>query len=227
MNTSHESTINKLGRDDRLIALWEIGSVMISALLAEWAVSTFADGERLIVAIPVALALGLMLLSHRQRQESLVGLGFRFDNFFPALRLLLIPTVSAILLIVSSSWLIGDGLHFRAVRLRLAFVPAWALFQQYALQGYINRRAQMALGNGQASILLVALVFGILHLPSPLLSAMAFVGGFVWATVYQKHPNLFAGAISHTLVSWTLSLTIPASLTQHLRIGFKFFGFGI
>lgn len=227
MNTSDEFSINKLGRDDKLIALWEIGSVMISALLAEWAVSTFADGERMIAVIPVVLALGLMLFSHRQRKESPFSLGFRFDNFFPALRLLLIPTVIGIVVILVGSWLISDGLHFRPMRVRLAFVPAWALFQQYALQGYINRRAQIALGTGQSSIFLVALVFGILHLPSPLLSALAFVGGFVWANVYQKHPNLFAIALSHTLISWALSLTMPASLTQHLRIGFKFFGFDI
>jgi membrane protease YdiL (CAAX protease family) len=214
-------------RNDRLVASWEIVSLMISTLIAQWAISVFADNARFIAVIPILLALGLMIISHRLRKETLIDLGFRFDNFWPAFRLLWLPTLTAIAFIVLGGWILAHGISLRPLRPRLLVIPAWAIFQQYALQGYINRRAQIALDRGMASIAVVAMAFGVLHLPSPLLSSLAFVGAFVWAWVYQKYPNLPALVLSHTLISWTLALTIPQSLTQHLRIGFKYFGLDI
>jgi len=71
---------------------------------------------------------------------------------------------------------------------------------------------------------LVAMVFGGLHLPNPLLTILTLGGGIIWAAVYQRAPNLFALALSHSLMTWVLVSTLPASALNHLRIGFKYFG---
>jgi membrane protease YdiL (CAAX protease family) len=206
------------------LALWEIVSVVTSALIAEWAIQTLAGGAKLIGAIPVLLALGLMFFSHRVRHESLRDIGFRFDNFAAAIRLLILPTAVAVIAIVVLNWqLSSGGLSLQPIRPRLFLAPLWALFQQYGLQGFLNRRAQLVLGRGLKSALLVGIIFSVLHLPSPLLVSLSLVGGFVWAWIYQRQPNLFALAISHSIVSWTLSLTIPSNLTDLLRVGFRYF----
>jgi membrane protease YdiL (CAAX protease family) len=88
----------------------------------------------------------------------------------------------------------------------------------------MNRRAELALGKGPKSIVLVAAVFSVLHFPNPLLAALTFGAGLIWAAVYQRQPNLFALAISHALCSVTLALTISPKLLNSLRVGFKFFG---
>jgi membrane protease YdiL (CAAX protease family) len=213
------------GADDRLIAIWEIVSVTASCLIAVWIVQALAQRDNWIGLVPVCLALALMFYSHRERGESLRTLGFRSDNFFAASRLLVIPTVGAIALIILLVWTInGAGLTLRPLRWRFIGVPLWAVFQQYALQGFINRRAQIALGPGVRSVVLVAAVFGILHLPSPLFASMAFAGALVWAAIYQRTPNLFALGLSHFLVSLCLSLVMPVSPTNSLRFGFKYFG---
>ena len=208
--------------------MWEIFSVLTSCLIAEWVVFSFAGRSKSIAAIPAALAIALMVLSYRERGETLPEIGFRVDNFVAAARLLLLPTVVAVALILMGSWLFsGSDFFVKPFRSRFLFVPFWALFQQYALQGFINRRAQIVLGQGLKSVLLVAFLFSITHLPNPLLAGITFVGGLIWAAAYQRQPNLFALALSHSLASVTLALTVPRNLIDSLRVGFKYFGVSI
>lgn len=206
------------------LALWEIVSVVTSCLIAEWVVLSFAGESKLIGAIPILSACGLMAFSHRARGETLYQIGFRTDDLRSSCGLLLLPTGAALLLIVAAGWFLNRSIfagHFNA---RYLLLPFWALLQQYALNGFINRRAQLALGKGWKSIALVAVIFALLHLPNPLLAMLTLIGGVIWATAYQRQPNLFALALSHTAVSLTLALTVSANLLNSLRVGFKYFG---
>ena len=210
--------------EGRGLALWEIASVATSCLIAEWVVLSFAGRSKLTIAIPIALALGLMYFSHRERSETFSDIGFRTDNFLAACRLLLLPTAVVVALIVALGWLASHSISLAPWRNRFLLLPLWTLFQQYVLNGFMNRRAQLAFGKGVKSVVLVAIFFGLFHFPNPLLALLTFVGGLIWAAAYQREPNLFALALSHALSSLTLALAVSPKLLESFRVGIKYFG---
>lgn len=215
----------------RSLAAWEIASVVASALVAEWAVLAMVGFSKLWLAVPVVLAFTLIVSSHRARHESARTLGWRFDNFAGALVVLAPLMFAGALLLVLVGWLWFGG-HFRIGERRAGWAIfgfpvwgfAWGLVQQSVLQGFINRRAQVVFGAGWRSVLAVALVFALLHLPNPWLTVATFLGGLIWAYAYQRAPNLFALALSHVLMTWVLISTIPTDALHGLRVGFKYFG---
>jgi membrane protease YdiL (CAAX protease family) len=220
---------NELSITDRAVAGWEIVSVVSSVLIAEWMVATAAGFSKAIIAIPITLAIIIVVLSHRLRSESLRDLGFRFDNFLRALSLLAAPLVATALLCLFFGWKSGTPVNFlrwhanRHLALQFGIGFGWALAQQYVLQGFLNRRAMTVAGRGWVSILIVAAIFGLLHLPNIWITAITFAGGIIWATVYQRVPNLFALAITHSVMTWFIVSTLPPGTLHHLRVGLGYF----
>lgn len=210
---------------DRVLAAWEIVSVASSCLIVEWIVVPFAPDDRLGL-LPLGLALALIFLSHRTRHETLGEIGWRFDNFGQACGLLALPMLLCACVILGYGWLKGS-LHFdKALLWRWSlWLPVWGLLQQYVLQGFINRRAQIVCGKGGLySVLIVAAVFALLHLPNPWLTAATFAGGTIYAHVYQRAPNLFALGLSHGLMALVLASSLSAATLNNLRVGFRYFG---
>jgi membrane protease YdiL (CAAX protease family) len=209
----------------RALAFWEIVSVTISCLIAEWVVLSFLSRHRWLVIVPAILAVAFMFLSHQAYRENPRSLGFRVDNFMAAARLVFWPTLIAVVVIFLIGWLLsGPPSPARLLRPRLLLLPLWALFQQYASQGFMNRRAQAVFGTGPKSVILVAGVFSLLHLPNLVLSSLTLIGGLIWGTVYQRQANLYALAASHTVASICLVMSLPMSVINGLRVGFKYFG---
>jgi membrane protease YdiL (CAAX protease family) len=171
------------------------------------------------------MAISQILYSERQRGETRREIGWRLDNLLPALRLLAIPTAVAAILILGTGWwnatirLERHNFYFWLMGLVL-----WALAQQFVLQGFMNRRFQLIYGKGKTSVVCVAVIFAILHLPNPLLCVLTFVSALLWGFAYQRYPNLFAVALSHATLSCLLAISLPNWLLNNLRVGFKYFG---
>src|SRR5882724_4385217 len=89
----------------RTLALWEIASALISCFIAEWVVLSLFGRDRWLVALPIFFAFVLMITSHRIYGEGFRQIGFRLDNFGTAVRVLIMPTMVAVIVILIVGWL--------------------------------------------------------------------------------------------------------------------------
>jgi len=218
-----QSEIQNSPAADKLIPVWEALSVASSFLIAEWLVESLVGNYKFFGTIPIGLAFGFIFVSHRIRGETLRDIGFRGDNFLSAIGWLAPPTVVAVAAILALGWAFNsldfEELVSRPVYLRLLL---WSLAQQYVAQGFINRRAQLVWGKGWRSVLFVAVLFTLFRLPNIRLCLLAFLGGILWAAVYQRHPNLPALAISQAILLLVLALALPHEWLNGLRIGLRY-----
>ena len=209
---------------EKTLAAWEIVSVVSSFLIVAWLIPPFAGNNKLVAGVPVALAFALMIASHRARGETAHDIGWRLDNFLEAVRLMAVPLLVVVVVILLLGWWTKSlRLELSQFRLRFLWLPAWGFVQQYVMQGFINRRAQLLWGKGWPSILLVGLIFALLHLPNLWLSLATFVGGVILAYIYQRVPNLLALALAHGLTSLLLVSILPPTALHSMRVGFKYF----
>jgi hypothetical protein len=220
-----DSAARSLPANEAAVVWWEISSVIASILIGEWIVLAFAPQNKILLVFPVFLCVGLILFSIRFRGESWSDLGLRLDNFWPSVWLLVVPMVIVAALILAVGWQFGSIRFDRHNMFAwLAGLVVWAVVQQFILQCYINRRVQLVLGRGLRTTIVVAVIFAALHLPNPWLMVATFVGGLIWAAVFQFEPNLPALALSHAVMSMLLAMSLPNWVLNNLRIGYRYFG---
>lgn len=209
----------------------EILSVVGCVVIAEWvALPLFGKQYFAVAALVFASAIfAIMFFSHRVHRESARELGWRMDNFFKSLKLLM-PTmfVATLFLILIGWWC--ESLRIGEIRPGWSLLGTftgmfiWGLVQQYPLQSFINRRAQLIWGRESLlTTLFTASVFALLHLPNLWLMAATFSGGILWAWAFQKAPNLFATAFTHSLMTVVLVTTVPYSSLYGMRVGYGYF----
>lgn len=200
--------------------------VLLCALAVEWLVLPFTKNP-FVVALPILIALAAIFFSHRQRGESLKDIGYRFDNFTACWRILILPMLAFFVFLTVLGWYLGslrlnDFLGAAFFR-KYVWLFVWGLIQQHALQAFFNRRAQEIWSKGFLSVFVTASIFALLHLPNFWLTVATFFGGLMWATVYQRVPNLFVLALSHGIMSGVLVMTMPRSALHGMRVGYNYF----
>ncbi len=214
-------------KPDRRIAAAAILFVVATVAAGEWLVPPMFGNDALIFNLLVAAVVCAGLCTHRLQGESCAEIGLLAQNFGAAARLLALPMLAAALVLVGAGLFAGSLSPARDLawpRLRtIVWLLCWALLQQYALQGIINRQAQVLWGRGRRSAAFVAAVFALLHLPNPTLVLATLAGGWIWARVYQRAPDILAPALAHWLMVLLLTSALPPSVLHRMRVGAGYF----
>jgi len=205
-----------------------IAFVVLWVLLAEWAFPLMFGRRAWAFGMLIIVILAFGFLCHRALNETAREIGLRLDNFYHAARLLVLP----MFIFMAVLALIRYGVGSPAMPVSAAnrydtwnflWLVWWGLLQQYALQAIVNRQAQVIWGNGALSACVVALIFAGLHVPNLPLVLATFAAGLVWASVYQRAPNLPALALSHGIMTVAVVWALPPWLLHGLRVGVGYY----
>jgi hypothetical protein len=198
-------------------------AALVSGVLAIMWIVPFLPAPDLVKDIFVGSLLLLLVFCRVREDVSWRALGFRVDNFVPVL-FRLTPYFGGLILGLLSIGAAAGTLRFGVKSwLMLPVLPLWALLQQYMLLAFAHRRLCVLLGSGQRCTWATATLFGIMHLPNPMLTLVCAFGGFVWAREYSRSPNLYAHVVTHTVGSMILASSLPRVLLKNMVVGYRYF----
>src|SRR5260221_2766292 len=162
------------------------------------------------------IILALMLGSHALRRETPAKLGFGLRNLEESL-VRFAPVVLLLALMLLAAGCIAGTIRHSTPESGFASLVlyfGWGLFQQYAVNGFfVNRLMEVSPARAP---LLAALLFSAAHAPNWFLMLVTFVGGFVSATVYLYHRNLYFLGLAHGVFGFLLYLVVPDTISHHL-----------
>jgi membrane protease YdiL (CAAX protease family) len=207
----------------RRSAALEIAVLLGGVIGIAWLSPLIPQPRQARIAMVVALVIFLVVCHLRERPDRR-ALGLRFDNFMLVLGRLAPAIVGFVGVVVAIGFAAGSlnlGSRFLSM---LVGVPVWALLQHYLLLGFAHRRFRVLLGPGRPCILASTALFGLVHLPNPILTIVCTAGGFVWARQFERSPNLFAHALTHAIGSAFLANSLSRELLRNLVVGYRYFG---
>lgn len=144
--------------------------------------------------------------------------GFSWRALAPGLWRALAVTFVAALLILTAGAAVGT-LHDRRDFLgSLAPLVLWGGAQQWVLQTLVLREAQRASSRARGTVI-AAVLFGVIHLPNPLLAPVTAAAALVWCRLYDRYPNIIPLALSHGLGTLALRYAFDEAILGRLRIG--------
>jgi len=94
----------------------------------------------------------------------------------------------------------------------------WAVAQEFILQSFFYLRLKSILGHRRATWV-AALLFAAVHIPSPVLTALGFVGGLLFCELFRRYRALVPIGLAHALLGLTIAASFPDSLLHHMRVG--------
>ena len=71
--------------------------------------------------------------------------------------------------------------------------------------------------------LAVGIIFGLLHLPNPILVPATFLAGWVFAILFRRYPSLPALALSHAVGSTAVAFCFDPATLHKMRVGPRYF----
>lgn len=165
------------------------------------------------------LPAALLVISHYRRGETSRSLGFHFDPFCAAAKMLLPAAAvgTALLLAIRLSTGGRQGVTLVGMGGVLLLYPVWGLFQQYLLNGYFANR----LWNGSAHRTALASggMFAVAHAPNWFLMIGTLLWGYAAVRAYLATRNLPALGLLHGWFGFLTYLCAPDRLTHHLYVG--------
>ncbi len=227
--SSHDEPIQPRGPRWQLIM--ELALVCFFLLLyiwepAEWLVGKHDWELARVIVRATAIAVGAICLigSMVRLRENVTQLGLTRQAISSGWRPILIFTGISLALLAIGGVLVFDPMDTTKLGVWLArYVPAM-MFQQLALQWFLNNRVfYLARGDERRRRIVAVTVscglFVLMHAPNPVLMGSVAWAGWYWCRHFREHRNIVALMVSHTLLGVASMMLMGETWLIHLRVG--------
>jgi len=174
--------------------------------------------------------LAAVLTSHFIHRDKPRDLGLTWHGLQASARVVL-PLATALYLPLViygfASQTLVVSLPGKRIAVIFANYAVWCLFQQYVMQSYFHRRLESLVANPHRRSLLLALMFGAAHIPSPILMVATTLGGFIFAEVFARHRNIWPLALAQAVGGFLVGALSPPALIHNMRVGPGYFTYGL
>ena len=110
-----------------------------------------------------------------------------------------------------------SGIHNAA--LHASSYVLWTVIQQYLQQEFFLLRIEQFTTRGALASLITAGLFGLAHLPNPVLMPITFVGGFILSELFRRYRSFVPLGIAQGFVGLALAVAVPDQAMHHMRVG--------
>ena len=172
--------------------------------------------------------LAAVLFSHWVYRDTPEEMGLTGQEFWPSARLSL-PVLAAVLLpaVAYGLWNHSSASRLESPHVWLSFggYVIWCSLQQYLTQSYFHRRLMKVIRTPHVSSLVIGLMFAGAHIPNPVLMVATFVGGFIFAEIFIRHPNIWPLAFVQAVAGFLIGALSPPWIIHSMRVGPGYFFF--
>jgi membrane protease YdiL (CAAX protease family) len=95
----------------------------------------------------------------------------------------------------------------------------WAFLQEFLLLDFVLLRLLRLLPDKKAAMIAATVLFGIAHLPNPILTPATLVWGFAACLLFLQYRNLYTLALAHAIFGICVAATIPGPVTHNMKVG--------
>ncbi len=102
----------------------------------------------------------------------------------------------------------------------------WSVVQQWIQQSFFFVRLERILHRGVLASFTTAVMFGLAHLPNPVLTPVTFLGGWILSELYRRYRSVLPLGLAHGLVGLAIALAVPDQIQHHMRVGLGYLTYG-
>jgi uncharacterized protein len=149
------------------------------------------------IVIAIAGWTGYVWLRVKREPKILTKWGFRWDNFgLVVKRMLPFGIASVVLSLVVGYWLGTLNVTWHIIPILLVY-PIWGTIQQFLVISLVAGNLQDMKVNNWLSVLLAAMLFGLVHYPYGWLIQGTFVLALFYGYIFMKDRNVYAMGLFH------------------------------
>jgi membrane protease YdiL (CAAX protease family) len=113
----------------------------------------------------------------------------------------------------------------KPIVLHVGAYALWALMQQFVAQSYFFLQIEALTGSSRKAVIGSGLIFGLLHIPNPVLLIVTTIGGLLFSALFCRYRNIYPLAFAHAAVALAIAVSLPNNVHRHMRVGIGYINF--